>query len=101
MGTTVSAKVGDQLEVRLASPRGVAPEYRISWAEQPVIEGAAIRLLRHAVEPPPADNDGGSTAYRYRFEAIAPGTATISIGAVNPGESAQQEPWTATVDVGE
>ncbi|KIG16928.1 hypothetical protein DB30_03912 [Enhygromyxa salina] len=100
-GTSTAAKVGDQLEVQLESPGGVAPEYGMSWADKPVVDGAALRLVRSEVEPPPEHIDGGSTAYRYHFEAVAPGKATIRIDAVNPGEQAEQGPWTVTVDVSE
>jgi len=99
--TTAKAKVGDQLEVTLSSPRGVAPEYRFDWSPQPSIDGDAVRFVSFEIPEPPRDHDGGSFAYVYRFEAASAGSATITVTTQNSGEEAEKDPWTIRIDVHE
>ena len=99
MGTSAVAKLGEVIEVRLSSPRGVAPEYRVEWSSQAQVTGEALRFVSHERRDPGKQVDGGSSGNIYRFEAIAAGQATISIETTEAGESAPQGPWTASIDV--
>ena len=100
-GTTSTIQVGEQVEVRLSSPRGVAPEYRHEWSSSPRIEGEALRFVTFSREAPGKNVDGGSVGYLYWFEGAAPGEATVTIDIVEPGDEVHEETWTATIRVTE
>lgn len=97
--TELRVKVGTTLARTVSQSRGVAPEHRFEWSAQPKVDGGALRFLEVRVEPPPQDVDGGSTKHHYRFVAVAPGRAAVTIERKNPGAEAPREPDRFTVVV--
>lgn len=81
----IRAKVGDTLVETVSNVRN--PVDHSSWSAEPKIEGTAVKFLERVVEPPPPDVDGGSNTFRYRFEAVAPGKATVSFALTSPEEA--------------
>lgn len=97
--TEMRVKVGTTLARTVTQSRGVAPEHRFEWSKEPRVDGAALRFLEVRTEPPPPDVDGGSTKHHYRFEAVTPGRAGVTIERLNPGADAPTEPDRFTVVV--
>lgn len=86
----IRVKVGETLVETVSNVRN--PVDGSSWSAEPKIEGTAVRFIGRDVEGPPPDVDGGSNTFRYRFEAVAPGTAKVSFALTSP---AQPEPLEA------
>jgi hypothetical protein len=97
--TELPVKVGTTLVRTVTQSRAIPPEHQFEWSPEPRVEGAALRFLEVRTEPPPPDVDGGSTKLHYRFVAVTPGRAGVTIERQNPGPQAPTEPDRFTVVV--
>lgn len=95
----VRMPVGATFSETLTTPRN--PVDHASWSPEPKIEGTAVRFVERLVELPPADVDGGSHSFTYRFEAVAPGKAEVSFTRSSPESKAPIDEVRVTVVVTE
>jgi len=72
-------RVGEVFSLELQSQRNPpSPEFGHAWGDAQVA-GDALVFLEKRVLSPPADEDGGYFRHVYRFQAVRPGQATITI----------------------
>jgi hypothetical protein len=76
-GRTVTAQVGDKIEVALET---IGPFY----VGSPVVSSTSVRFLSESDEFPSRPNPGGSKTQRYTFEAVVVGRAEITIPRALP-----------------
>ena len=87
--TKARLPVGTRFSETLTNPRNPVDE--ASWSPQPKIEGTAVEFIERTVESPPADVDGGSHSFRYRFAAIEAGRAVVMFTRSGPAKAPIEE----------
>jgi hypothetical protein len=89
-GHTASVSAGDEVDITLGFIGG-------SYYSGPDVSSSAVQFESASVIPP--YNSGGPTVL-FKFDAVASGTATISIPYTSPAPgAAAQPPFTLTVNV--
>ena len=90
-GQRIEVPVGT-FTIELTSPR--TPGHRFEWGDATVTSSAVLARGKEILQPDPSI-DGGIFRHVYRFQAVAPGRATITIAPANGPDL----PPTFTVDV--
>lgn len=95
----VEVAPGEGVDLVVTRPVGIPEQLQHEWPAAPSIEGTAVRFVRRRVEPPPPDVDGGVTTLHYELEAVAPGTASVTLSPRPASRDAAQPPVVLAVTV--
>lgn len=92
----VALAVGDHLQVSLGSNASTGYQ----WAEQMQIsDPKVLTQTGHEAIAPAEGRPGAAGAEVWMLQAMAPGTATVSVAYSRPWQGGEKDSWTFTADV--